>query len=486
MSKNGNYGSIRKLNWVAPKFEEKVTKSIPHEEAGDIRRDYGTPPTRGGHTALRPAVRTDYGPDLFLDKAILQTPSINAKTGKKQFSRKRDATGKFAPAQSAGAQSTAEEDKVDQIREDNLRQARMSDRLHGKGDPSKGQSNAKKAIPGASGSAMPMSSVNDSTSQMVGTTTSGQPIYDDPYHSAHQQFGQPEHEEAADIHGQMAQQMQASGDMAGAARHQASSEAHMQQAQDGLSPGNRFMDNLFSQQGAPEVQPEDMGQFSDLLGMGADQGMDSNPAIAGDGPEAMMAQDPMAGQDPMAQDPMAGQDPMAQDPMAQDPMAMDPMAQDPMAGQDPMAQDPMAQDPMAGGAPPQPDPLSSFLGQDSMEPSMDQNKPLAPDPMEPGPKPGMIDSATGGPIGEQTDVSGAGEEDYASFDMSELMDEAHGMGAEPDMGANPDMGAGEEDVDVPESNAGFPGPDAGYNEEEEPVDEDKATFKALRALSRYV
>ena len=444
MSKNGNYGSIRKLNWVAPKFEEKVTKSIPHEEAGDIRRDYGTPPTRGGHTALRPAVRTDYGPDLFLDKAILQTPSINAKTGKKQFSRKRDATGKFAPAQSAGAQSTAEEDKVDQIREDNLRQARMSDRLHGKGDPSKGQSNAKKAIPGASGSAMPMSSVNDSTSQMVGTTTSGQPIYDDPYHSAHQQFGQPEHEEAADIHGQMAQQMQASGDMAGAARHQASSEAHMQQAQDGLSPGNRFMDNLFSQQGAPEVQPEDMGQFSDLLGMGADQGMDSNPAIAGDGPEAMMAQDPMAGQDPMAQDPMAG------------------------------------------GAPPQPDPLSSFLGQDSMEPSMDQNKPLAPDPMEPGPKPGMIDSATGGPIGEQTDVSGAGEEDYASFDMSELMDEAHGMGAEPDMGANPDMGAGEEDVDVPESNAGFPGPDAGYNEEEEPVDEDKATFKALRALSRYV
>jgi len=66
------------------------------------------------------------------------------------------------------------------------------------------------------------------------------------------------------------------------------------------------------------------------------------------------------------------------------------------------------------------------------------------------------------------------------------MDEAHGMGAEPDMGANPDMGAGEEDVDVPESNAGFPGPDAGYNEEEEPVDEDKATFKALRALSRYV
>jgi hypothetical protein len=570
MSKNGNYGSIRRLNWVQPKFDEKVTKSIPHSEAGDVSRGNGNPPTRGGHTALRPAVRTDYGPELYLGKAVRQ--AIKYGPGGAQFQRKRDSTGKFAPAQDAGAQSTAEEDQVDQQRDAKLRRHRQLDQLQGRGNPSVGQSNAKKSmIPGVSGADVPENSVNDGSSQMIGTTTSGMPIYDDPYHSAHQQFGQQEHQEAADASSQMAQQKQAAGDMAGAAQSQAAAQAHQQQGIDGTSPGNRFMDNLFGQQGTPEVQPEDMGQFSDLLGMGSDPVEDSNPAIAGNGPEAMMGQDPMMdnsmeGQPPMGQDPMmdpmmdpmeqdpmmGGQDPMAQDPMmdpmeqdpmmdpmAQDPMMdpmaqdpmMDPMAQDPMAqdlmAQDPMAQDlmapaspsPMAQDPglnpMGSGTPPQADSLSSFLGQPSMEPGMDQNKPLMPDPMEPGPKPGMVDSTTGTPIGQQTDIaeSSAGP----TYDLDAFFQEVYGDGSfnagdDPDYddsfmegdvgdeqpGSEPMMGddmGGEEELEVPESNGGFPGPDSGYNEEpsfgggeeeEEDYSEEEATLKALRALARYV
>jgi hypothetical protein len=124
---------------------------------------------------------------------------------------------------------------------------------------------------------------------------------------------------------------------------------------------------------------------------------------------------------------------------------------------------------------------------------MDQNKPLMPDPGMEGPKPGMEDTRTGSPIGPQTDVgeSSAGP----TFDLDSMFDdgggddmggfggesapqeESGGFGGE----SAPQEEAGEEDLDVPDSNAGAPGPDAGYNEEEE-----NPTMKALRALARYV
>lgn len=460
MSKNGNYGSIKRLNWVQPKLDEGVTKSIPHNEAGSAARNPGAPVTRSGHSRLKPAINHEHEVGLYLGKAVLQPMKYGP--GGVQFQRKRDSSGKFAPAQQAGQQSTAEEDQTDQQRDARLRHHRMLDRLQGKGNPDKGQSNATKAmVPGMSGADTPSSSVNDPAgAQVIGNTRSGQPIYDDPYHSAHSQFSTEDHQEAADAHSGMAQQMQASGDMAGAAQHQSAAQAHMQQSQDGMSPGGRFMDNLFGQQGAPEVQPDDMSQFSDLLGMGQGEETMSNPAIAGQGPETTMG-----------------------------PASPSPMAQDP--GMEPMGD--------VGG----PDALSSFLGQDDMAPGMDQNKPAAPAGME-GPKPGMINTATGGPVGPQTDV-GESAASGGTFDLDELFGSAPGEEAGPEMGGDmgpemggdmgpdmgPEMGAEEPEMDVPESNAGAPGPDASFNDEdtmpgEEEEKEAEATIKALKALARYV
>lgn len=489
MSKK-NYGSIKPLNWVDPLPDEKAAiKSIPHKERIESYYRAGTPPTRRGafhgHKPLfsPPLDSTDVGPSLYIDKAV-RMPVKYGPGGKPQFQRKRDASGKFAPEQQVGAQSTAEEDSDKLEREARLRAARNKESLRQTKmraqEAKKGMDGSSTSVklPGMNEAEASLSGSDDSYSNQIGSTNSGLPVFDDPYHSSHEEFSPADHQEAADLNNMLAQQYQSSGDMRSATKYQNNASVHNDMVNESSPPGDRFLDNLLNQQsqgqegmapdqqspGAGEITP-DMNQFSDPLG--------TDPQFDPSGLSNFVSPAP------------------------------------PSSSLD--------------SAPPpgQEDPMSAFTDPNSV----DQNKPLGGG-MNEGPKPNMVDNRTGEPTGPQTEVGqasnpmnqgeqsptpdsmGQGAEDQPPIDGfspgqdpmgpeqdadTQVIDLDEMLGDEEfeSEDSTPQDDDGEDQESVPDSHAGAPGPtsefDRGSFSEDEESDDDtlKALNKAISALRKY-
>lgn len=159
----------------------------------------------GRRTSLSKAVPNAINPDLVLDvnKAVL-TPVKTDPDGKRQFARKRDDNGKFAPNQNLKIQTTAQDDAASQERDAKLARTRMKDKLEGN-DPDKGKVTfAHKGFGDGNPSGIQnVSGMNPTQGanqgNVIGQTDQGLPIYDDPYNPAHAGFTQQDYQKAAQI-----------------------------------------------------------------------------------------------------------------------------------------------------------------------------------------------------------------------------------------------------------------------------------------------
>ncbi|MCF6205369.1 MAG: hypothetical protein L3J47_00550 [Sulfurovum sp.] len=305
-----DFGSIKKLNWVAPVIHESTIKT-------ELIKTYPTVPGLAMLHVAKSAKENYEGTeeegddlDAFMGKAV-RTP-VKYGPGGAQFQRKRDSSGKFSDAQDTGSESTAEDDQVNQQRDAHLRESKVKDALQGK-NPQYTQFATKSFQEQLEDEEA--SGINDNPQGIMGQTANGTDVQDDPYSSDHSEFSQQDHQDASSMQMDASQAKLGEGDVQGAASSNFAAQVHRNQVADSMTPGDRFMDNLFNQQGAPEIQPGQQDQFMDLLGLGPPQPQMSNPAVAGDGTSMYGVQDPMmAQQDPM----MAQQDqnkPVAPSPM---------------------------------------------------------------------------------------------------------------------------------------------------------------------------
>lgn len=304
----------------------------------------------GRRSGLEKAIPKELDPDLLLDldekvdtvdKAVLQ-PTKTDSSGKEQFARKRDDSGKFTPAQNLDQQTTAQDDAAALARDHKLSQARQNDKKKGV-NPEKNKVTFGNTNKGMDSIPMSGNSLNptqpQSNAQVIGMTAAGMPIYDDPYHPDHNSFSKEDFMQASQLVSQTDPEK---------------ASIFMQLAQENNSPMERLQ----------ERQSQPGGQSQGSMA-GAVQTMKSlNPF------DWFFQQ-----QHPGAQ---PGGTP-----------GMPPMG----ANQNTMASSPQ---PGAAG-PPQP-------GMPGMNP--DQNKPQMPgmDPsgMRSGPKPGMVNTMNpGGPPGTQ-------------------------------------------------------------------------------------
>lgn len=370
-SNNGNFGSKKPLNWKKPITEEKtVVKSTSWKDTIAAYSRHGTPPTRRGAfngvmPVWSPAVPDHLNPALYLDKAIRRP--VKYGPGGRQFERKRDAQGQFTTQQDTGQESTAEEDQTDQQRIARLRHAKQKDALTATKERARKALN--NVLPGEG------DNTNDEDDNIIGMTSTGKNIHDNPNNSEHEEFNADDHQEAADQERQMAGEVE---DDLSKLTFQNNADNHDEQALDSLSPGDRFMDNAVND----ATKPGSLDELARLL---------SQP----DGPDLPVS-------NPGGMDPMAGQ------------MQPPPEAMSPVPGQPPTM--PMDLDPMANFTNPN---------------SVDQNKPLG-SPPSPGPAPGMIDTRTGLPVGPQT-PSGRPADDNPLNILDAQMSPQPPMGVEPTM-----------------------------------------------------
>lgn len=78
----------------------------------------------------------------------------------------------------------------------------------------------------------------------IGTTANGAPIYSDPYHKAHQSFGPQDHENAASIHDQSAEDMMQQGKTINALGAQQKANIHRMLLEQMKSPSDRAFERM--------------------------------------------------------------------------------------------------------------------------------------------------------------------------------------------------------------------------------------------------
>lgn len=130
MKNHTNHGAPVPLHLrvKAPDFTSQVSKSVSHEEQKNILSRAGTPPTRwgafnGAKAATQPGIPAEMNPPLIL-KAVRDPAEAGGVHIGDRTARKRDDHGKFAPTQQAGPQTTAEDDLARQTREARLAEKR--------------------------------------------------------------------------------------------------------------------------------------------------------------------------------------------------------------------------------------------------------------------------------------------------------------------------------------------------------------------------
>jgi len=296
-----DHGSIKRLNWVTPNVVIPQERKPSYIEKSIEAARCGTPPTRGNNV-ITPPVIVEHGPSLYLNKAI-RVPVKYTASGP-QFQRKRDPhSGKFAASEDVGSQSTAEEDKAKTEREHKLRAheklesllelregGRHVRRLPSPGERS-GKGGAKRSVkkaapsvpaqlPGAPKAIAPQLQ-NDTKADVMGHTTHGLDIFDDPYFSGHEDFSPEDHEEAEMLNRLLSDEAETPEDTM---RFMNNADAHEDRRKDSLSPSDRFVesmnsmddrnngsfDNLLSQ---PDVSPEQNKPLMAASGSGPAPGM---------------------------------------------------------------------------------------------------------------------------------------------------------------------------------------------------------------------
>lgn len=283
----GDIGSKRPINWANPQFASPVQKGTPWQDRLQEHSQHGTPFTRrgayNGHVpSLEPSVPAELNPPLVISKAVLR-PSKPGASGM-EFQRKRDASGKFAPAGASGAETTAAEDVTDEKRKAELRAAKMREQQRKPYEEAAAGKQAlrklrsaglsKAGVPGMEGptedqQAQPMEA------EPVASLMDGQPLYEDPYHPAHEQMTPQQHHEASQIHNEMADAAQAAGDPEKEMQCRMRAAVHEERAQDSKQPMDRAfevpgkeqnpamkMDQAFKALNYSYSSDEDMNQFT--------------------------------------------------------------------------------------------------------------------------------------------------------------------------------------------------------------------------------
>ena len=301
--------------------------------------------------------------------------------------------------------------------------------------------------------------------QPLGMTPGGAPVFDDPYHPNHAQFSPEDHQAAAALQNQLAEQATTSGQIPTALDHQLKTRIHGDLSNDSKSP----MERVLSRQGMPGAAE---GQGNQMPG--ADQGLPPNAAASADNANQMPEMN------------NGGMPPNAV-----------------------MSADNASQPPMNAGNAPQNDSMDNFLtqlpdaqpgAQNMLNP--DQNKPnTGPPDGNQGPLPRMTNTNTDSPIGPQSQsmqhagtisqpqsmppspedgssmpaIEGEGQNQFSSTGDSYGFDDDDDLsddGAEPEMGGDVgasgmggDEGAADDEGDwtpvgeedgLPDSNAGKP------------------------------
>lgn len=350
-----DHGSRKPLNWKAPELAQSMRKSMPHSEQREIHYRMGTPPTIRGSFHGRPSNLQPPMPPELTKPLIMKshTPDNLVEEIHKALN---------APGQQAQQQPP-------QL--------------------------ARPKVPGVPQHETGQEQSQTANDPPMGVAPSGTEVYADPFHPAHQDFGAPEHQAAAQL-----QQQGGNGQAA---------SAHEQMGMDLLSPMDRAQERFNSAQPQqPGMPAAVMNNETQMPGMppppaeNPDQGKPIAPPQMGfeqrQGPSPGMEQaqqPPDPGGMPGAQAPMPAQDPMGAQPPpmpgAQDPGM--PGAQPPMPPPDPGmmpgAQAPMPPDPSMMAPPPMP-----------MDPSMMAPPPVPMDPsmMQPGMDPNMMQPGMAPPM----------------------------------------------------------------------------------------
>jgi protein transport protein SEC24 len=232
-----DYGSIKRLNWKDPVLPEHMQKSQSHAERTEVHHRYGTPPTRRGPSFFQPNPYVpELNPPLYLSKNL---------------------GGMQVPLKPQAPQMPGQMPPGGQV--------------PGMGSQAGGQSQVPNQQP-------------------IGMSNSGMPIYPDPFHPAHKDFGKDDHEAAAAQHEKLAA---GSGNPQEMSQHLQASAAHKQMGADSQSPMERFAGKFGQQQGGMNVpmQGQPAGGRTPMPGMPGQQ-PGQQPGMQGQHPGMPPGQQP--------------------------------------------------------------------------------------------------------------------------------------------------------------------------------------------------
>lgn len=334
---NYDFGSKKPLNWAPPKMDNVVEKATSHAERTEAYFRMGTPITRRGayNGAMPPFAPNAFHPDLSPPLML----NVSKALGTMPVPLRPEDQGSAQP-------------KVP-------------------GQP---------GVPGMSG----MPTAGDVPP--IGIAPNGMPIYADPFHPSHKDFGPADHAMAADQHMKMGDEMGAN--------------AHRMMGDDVQSPMDRFAAKfkdpaaqppgmpaggrtLMPGQPQPNPKMDGMPPARELPGMGPSGGMGpGGPKGPGPGGPPIGQAQGLMGPPPGPRSP-AGGGPLTPGPQSPDGGAMGPVGGPPAPGAGPAD---------IGSGDAKGDPFASLLAK--LAPpgqSPDQGKPIVGNPTSDrqGPKPGM-------------------------------------------------------------------------------------------------
>lgn len=241
-----DHGSKKRLNWKPTVLDEYKDPELDYTQKSIIINNNKAPVAIGGtyngeKSGLRPSIPEEINPPLILEKALLRPAKVNP-DGSKELSRKRDASGKFAPVQNAGQESSSIDDAHEQERQHRKASLEQVQKLtNSKGSFSQKSVDPSMAgLPNMSSGAAEQISPSQNQGTIIGQTQMGMPIYDDPYHPEHRGFTPEDHQLAAQLHQQIAQ----SGDPIQGPQAQQKAGVHQDLAMDAQSPMERATSRL--------------------------------------------------------------------------------------------------------------------------------------------------------------------------------------------------------------------------------------------------
>lgn len=270
-----DYGSNKPLNkHVTILPEAKIFKAISAEDRVAEEARAGTPPTsrwggvNGSPTNWMLPVTPQNNPQLYLGKAMPPTmPTMPMPKPPMPMARSIAPTEEEVEVAKAFAKALGIPSIPQQQQQaPNLANPKPNPMMQAPGMGA-GMSGSPPGMAGmAQGAGIKQGIGNDPSQQTrgqglpaippMGTTQSGMPIYDDPYHPEHANFGPQEHSEAANLHMQQSDMATSSGRIPNALDHQMKARIHGDLAEDNQSPMERM-----NSRNHPYPEGDPMDQF---------------------------------------------------------------------------------------------------------------------------------------------------------------------------------------------------------------------------------